>query len=268
MRARQSLCPVAVVTGAARGLGRVVATTLASEGHSVALLDLAEVSATAGEVERLGGRALPLRADVSSASAVRDAASAVWEQFGRVDVLVNNAGISLIEPAEQTSTDDWERVLQVNLTGPFLTSREFGTRMLTAGGGAIVNVASIAGLRGVSHRAAYCASKHGLVGLTRSLAAEWGGRGLRVNAVCPGWIKTEMDAEDQAGGGYSDDDIVDQVPLARFATPADVAAVVAFLADPVRAAFLNGVALPVDGGWSADASWTSLRLATRGGARA
>src|SRR6185436_4885735 len=132
-----------------------------------------------------------------------------------------------------------------------------------AGSGSIVNIASIAGLRGVSHRVAYNASKHGLVGLTYTLAAEWGGRGVRVNAVCPGWIKTEMDEEDQALGAYSDADIVDQVPLARFATPADVAEAVVFLADPARSAFVNGVALPVDGGWSSDASWLALRRATR-----
>ena len=155
-------------------------------------------------------------------------------------------------------------MLEVNLTGPFLLCREFGAQMLAAGAGSIVNVASIAGLRGVSHRAAYNSSKHGLVGLTSTLAAEWGGRGVRVNAVCPGWIKTEMDAEDQASGGYTDTDIEGQVPMARFAAPEDVAAAVAFLADPVRSGFVNGTALPVDGGWIADASWTSLRLRTRG----
>ncbi|HEX3749606.1 MAG TPA: SDR family oxidoreductase, partial [Streptosporangiaceae bacterium] len=172
-------------------------------------------------------------------------------------------GISLLVPAEQTTAQAWRRVLEVNLTGPFLLCREFGAQMLAAGSGSIVNVASIAGLRGVSHRAAYNASKHGLVGLTSTLAAEWGGRGVRVNSVCPGWIKTEMDAEDQASGGYTDSDIVNQVPMARFAAPGDVATAVAFLADPDRSGFVNGAALPVDGGWVADASWTSLRLRAR-----
>jgi NAD(P)-dependent dehydrogenase (short-subunit alcohol dehydrogenase family) len=135
--------------------------------------------------------------------------------------------------------------------------------MLAAGSGAIVNVASIAGLRGVADRAAYNASKHGLIGLTRTLAAEWGGRGVRANAVCPGWVKTGMDVADQASGGYTDEDITGQVPMARFASPDDVAAAVAFLADPARSGFINGAALPVDGGWTADASWTSLRLRKR-----
>jgi NAD(P)-dependent dehydrogenase (short-subunit alcohol dehydrogenase family) len=136
--------------------------------------------------------------------------------------------------------------------------------MLKRGRGSIVNVASVAGLAGVIHRSAYNASKHGLIGLTRTLAAEWGGRGVRVNAVCPGWIKTEMDVADQGSGAYSDADIVNRVPMARFARPDDVAAAIAFLLDDARGGFVNGVSLPVDGGWIADASWESLRLRTRG----
>ncbi len=255
---------VAVVTGAGRGLGRVIAATLAAEGYSLVLADVSDVAATVTDVEARGVPAWPSRTDVSAEPAVRALADGVRDRFGRVDVLVNNAGVSLLRPAEATTAQDWRRVLDVNLTGPFLLCREFGAMMLAAGGGSIVNVASIAGLRGVAHRAAYNASKHGLVGLTATLAAEWGGRGVRVNAVCPGWIKTEMDAEDQAGGGYTDTDIVGQVPMARFAAPSDVAAAVAFLADPGRSAFINGVSLPVDGGWVADASWTSLRLRARG----
>lgn len=256
---------MAVVTGAARGLGRVIALTLAREGHTLVLADVTDPAETAAEVASAGAEVWPSRTDVSDETAVRALAGGVRDRFGRADVLVNNAGISLLVPAEQTTAGAWRRVLDVNLTGPFLLCREFGAQMLAAGSGAIVNVASIAGLRGVAHRAAYNSSKHGLVGLTSTLAAEWGGRGVRVNAVCPGWIKTEMDAEDQASGGYTDTDIVDQVPMARFAAPEDVAAAVAFLADPARSGFVNGVALPVDGGWVADASWTSLRLRARGG---
>jgi NAD(P)-dependent dehydrogenase (short-subunit alcohol dehydrogenase family) len=255
---------VAVVTGAARGLGRVIARTLAEEGYDIALVDLADPSATVAEVEGLGCKAFPANMDVSREADVIAFAAAVQERFGRLDVLVNNAGISLLVAAERTPTESWQRVIDVNLTGPFLLCRELGPLMLADRSGSIVNVASIAGLRGVSHRVAYNASKHGLIGLTSTLAAEWGGRGVRVNAVCPGWIKTEMDAEDQASGAYSDADIANQVPLARFAAPEDVARAVAFLADPARSGFINGVALPVDGGWAADASWTSLRLKTRG----
>lgn len=254
---------VAVVTGAARGLGRVIARTLAADGFDLCLADLGDPAGTVLEAEALGAAVHAVRMDVSDEAAAATLAAEVSDRFGRLDGLVNNAGISLLCPAEETSPEAWRRVLETNLTGPFLLCRELGPIMLAARAGAIVNVSSIAGLRGVSHRVAYNASKHGLVGLTSTLAAEWGGRGVRVNAVCPGWIKTEMDVEDQASGSYSDDDITDQVPLGRFAVPEDVAAAVAFLLDGTRSGFVNGVALPVDGGWSSDSSWTSLRLRTR-----
>jgi NAD(P)-dependent dehydrogenase (short-subunit alcohol dehydrogenase family) len=126
-----------------------------------------------------------------------------------------------------------------------------------------VNVASIAGLAGVADRVAYNASKHGLIGMTRTLAAEWGGRGVRCNAVCPGWVKTEMDVADQASGSYTDEDIINVNPMGRFAAPTDIAQAILFLADPERSGFINGHALAVDGGWTTDASWQSLRLSHR-----
>jgi NAD(P)-dependent dehydrogenase (short-subunit alcohol dehydrogenase family) len=255
-----STSPVAVVTGAAQGIGRRVAEVLALEGYALVLADLNEPSDALATVTDLGAEAIAAVGDVSAQEYIDELGQRVSAVFGRVDALVNNAGISLLRPAEETTPEQWRRVLEVNLTGPFLLCRAFGRMMLAAGSGAIVNVASIAGLRGVADRAAYSASKHGLVGLTRTLAAEWGGRGVRVNAVCPGWVKTGMDVADQASGGYTDADITGQVPMGRFATPDDVAAAVAFLADPARSGFINGAALPVDGGWTADASWTSLRL--------
>ena len=188
----------------------------------------------------------------------------VVDRFGGVDVLVNNAGVSLITPAEETTLFDWRRVLDVNLTGPFLMCREFGKAMLGQGSGSIVNVASVAGLLGIADRSAYNASKHGLIGLTRTLAAEWGGRGVRANAVCPGWVKTEMDDEDQAGGGYTDADIQGRTPMARFARPEDITRAVAFLADPQQSGYVNGHTLSVDGGWFADGSWENLRRAKQG----
>ncbi|HWV88239.1 MAG TPA: SDR family oxidoreductase [Capillimicrobium sp.] len=248
--------PVAVVTGAAVGIGRAVADALADAGHRLALIDLTDPT----EAARDG---LAFTGDVSSPADVEAFARAVQERFGGADVLVNNAGVSCIAPAEDTPLDEWRRVLDVNLTGPFALCQAFGRGMLERGRGSIVNVASIAGLRGVSDRAAYNASKHGLVGLTRTLAGEWGGRGVRVNAVCPGWVKTPMDVADQAAGGYDDADIEQQVPMGRFARPQDIAAAVRFLADPGASGFVNGVALPVDGGWTADASWTTLRMRKR-----
>ena len=245
---------VAAVTGAAQGIGRRTAEVLTAEGYAVAALDRQPVT----------GVAFAATGDVSDESAVAGFAAAVIEWFGRVDVLVNNAGIADIGPAEDIDPNRWRRVLDVNLTGAFLLCQTFGRHMLAAGAGAIVNVASVAGLLGVADRAAYNASKHGLVGLTRTLAVEWGGRGVRVNAVCPGWVKTEMDDDAQASNRYGDADITEHVPLGRFAQPDDIAQAIAFLADPVRSGFINGTMLSVDGGWHADGTWQSLRLAARG----
>jgi len=246
--------PVAVVTGAAQGIGRRIAEVLAGAGHRLALFDLLAIE---------GMDALTAGGDVTSEEDVARFADQVHDAYGRADVLVNNAGIALIAPAEQTSAQQWRRVLEVNLTGPFLMCRAFGAGMLARRAGSIVNIASVAGLSGVADRSAYNASKHGLIGLTRTLAAEWGGRGVRVNAVCPGWVKTPMDDASQGEGAYVDTDITDHVPLGRFARPDDVAQAVAFLADPSRSGFINGTALSVDGGWHADGSWQSLRLAAR-----
>lgn len=254
---------VAIVTGAAQGIGRCTAELLADRGYWLALIDLRKPATTVQAIESRGGHAIALTGDVTDERFVDSCVQLVFDKLGRADVLVNNAGISLISPAEQTSAADYRRVLEVNLIAPFLLAKAFGQKMLEARRGSIVNVASIAGLLAVSDRAAYNASKHGLVGLTRTLAAEWGGRGVRVNAVCPGWVKTEMDAVDQAGGTYTDADITRRVPMARFAAPGDVARAIAFLADPAESAFVNGHTLTVDGGWSADASWESLRLRKR-----
>jgi NAD(P)-dependent dehydrogenase (short-subunit alcohol dehydrogenase family) len=254
---------VAVITGGAQGIGQRTSELLAERGFRIAIIDLKEPKATVAGIEALGGEVLWFSGDITREDLVAEFAQKVLERFGRVDVLVNNAGISLIRAAEDTTAAEYRRVMEVNLVAPFLLARVFGREMLEARSGSIVNVASIAGLVAVADRAAYNASKHGLVGLTRTLAAEWGGRGVRVNAVCPGWVKTEMDATDQAGGSYTDADITQRVPMARFATPDDVARAIAFLADGNESGFVNGHTLTIDGGWSSDGSWESLRLSKR-----
>jgi NAD(P)-dependent dehydrogenase (short-subunit alcohol dehydrogenase family) len=255
---------VAVVTGAARGIGRRVALVLAERGYAVAANDIFPPEEALAELERAGAEALSIPGDVSDEATVREMVSDVMEGFGRVDVLVNNAGISAIVPAEETALADWNRTIAVNLTGPFLMCRDFGKEMLRQGSGSIVNISSVAGLLGIADRAAYNASKHGLIGLTRTLAAEWGGRGVRVNAVCPGWVKTEMDQEDQGLGGYTDEDIKGRTPMGRFARPEEIAQAVAFLANPEQSAYVNGHTLSVDGGWFGDGSWESLRRGKQG----
>jgi NAD(P)-dependent dehydrogenase (short-subunit alcohol dehydrogenase family) len=251
------------VTGGAQGIGRRTAELLAERGYRLAIIDLNLPVETVQSIQEKGGQAMGCAGDITDEIAVLQFAEQVLAHYGQVDVLVNNAGISHISPAEKTSIRDYRRVLEVNLVAPFLLAKTFGEKMLEAGSGSIVNVASIAGLVGIADRAAYNASKHGLIGLTRTLAAEWGGRGVRVNAVCPGWVKTEMDAADQARGTYSDADITGRIPMARFASADDIAHAIAFLADSGESGFINGHALAVDGGWTADGSWESLRLGKR-----
>lgn len=255
--------PVAVVTGGRQGIGRRTAELLATRQYRVAVIDLQDSTATLDAIHSSGGDAQAIVADITDELAVREAFDHLHTVWGRVDVLVNNAGISFISAAEETSAADYRKVLDVNLVAPFLMAKQFGRQMLAQQTGSIVNVASVAGVLGIGDRSAYNASKHGLIGLTRTLAAEWGGRGVRVNAVCPGWVKTEMDVADQASGSYTDLDITNRVPMGRFASPDDVARTIAFLADPKESGFINGQALPVDGGWSADGSWESLRLRKR-----
>ena len=247
----------AVITGAAQGIGKQTATRLNELGWALALIDLQPVDTQQCK------NALALIGDITDEKFVSAAAAETMKKFSRVDALVNNAGISNISPALDTTTEKYRQVLEVNLVAPFILSKAFGQIMLDAGSGAIVNVASVAGLQGVADRTAYNASKHGLIGLTRTLAVEWGARGVRVNAVCPGWVKTEMDHKDQAGGSYTDQDITDHVPMGRFARPHDIAEAIAWLCDDTKSGFVNGIALPVDGGWTSDGSWHSLRLKQR-----
>ncbi len=254
---------VAVITGGAQGIGRRTAELLAEQGYRIAIIDQQEPIATVAAIESAGDTVFAFAGDITLDSTVTAFAESVLSSYGRADVLVNNAGISHIEPAERTSSRDYRRVIEVNLVAPFLLAQAFGKHMLAAGRGSIVNVASVAGLLGIADRSAYNTSKAGLIGLTRTLAAEWGGRGVRVNAVCPGWVKTEMDAVDQARGTYTDADITNRIPMGRFATADDIAHAIAFLADDTQSPFINGHALSVDGGWATDGSWESLRLSKR-----
>jgi NAD(P)-dependent dehydrogenase (short-subunit alcohol dehydrogenase family) len=252
---------VAIVTGAAQGIGRETARALGREGYALVLADLQAPDAILAELRATGSTATAVVGDLTDDATIARIVEAAQTQYGRIDAVVNNAGISNIGRAETVNRATFERVLGINLVAPFLLSQACFPIMRAQG--SIINIASIAGLFGVADRVAYNASKHGLVGMTRTLAAEWGGLGIRCNAICPGWVKTEMDAADQGSGAYTDADITTRVPMGRFASPADIAAGVVYLADPDRSGFVNGHALVIDGGWTADASWDALRLGHR-----
>lgn len=254
---------IALITGAAQGIGRCIAQTLGAGGYAVAVTDVRAPTATLTSLRSAGCDAIELVGDITDERMIETGVGQIMSRWGRLDVLVNNAGVSCIRRAQDTSAEQFRRVLEVNLLGAFIAARVAGSAMLAQRFGSIINIASIAGLVGIADRVAYNASKHGLIGMTRTLAAEWGGYGVRCNAVCPGWVKTEMDVADQAGGSYTDGDITDRVPMGRFASPEDIANAVSFLADPAVSGFINGQAIAVDGGWTADGSWQNLRLQHR-----
>jgi NAD(P)-dependent dehydrogenase (short-subunit alcohol dehydrogenase family) len=241
---------VAVVTGGGSGIGRAVALAYAAAGARVAVADLDEDAArsTCDLVAAAGGEAHPAAVDVADAGAVAAWTDDVLARWGRLDVACNNAGTSgTYAPLADQPLEDWERVLAVNLTGTFLCLRAQVPAMVAGGGGAVVNVASAAGLMGFAHLPAYVASKHGVVGLTKSVALEVAHRGVRVNAVCPGSIRTPMLAGFAGGDEAALEAMGRQAPMRRLGTPEEVAEAVVWLCDPVSS-FVTGQALGVDGG--------------------
>jgi len=237
---------VALVTGAGRGIGRAIAGALAGSGAAVAINDIDAASAERAAGELAGGaRAFP--ADVAEPDAAARLVEAVTVHFGRLDILVNNAGIEPKAPVLELSIADWGRTLDVNLSAAFYTSQAAGRIMRAAGGGVIVNIASIAGHNiPLPNRASYVASKAGLIGFTRECAREFAAYGIRVNAVCPGVIETEMTAESRSNPAQLEKWLAD-IPQGRLGQPADVAGLVLFLCSD-GAAYLTGQAINVDGG--------------------
>lgn len=252
---------VAVVTGAARGIGLAIARRFLAEGWRVALLDIdGDGLGPARQALAADDRTLALTVDVADPLQVDDAIAAVDRAFGRIDALVNNAGTAIFKPLLETTHDDWSRVIGVNLTGPFLCGQACAPIMLRHGGGSIVNIASISGLRASTLRVAYGTSKSGLMQLTRQQAAELGPLGIRVNAIAPGPVDTAMakavhSAEIRA-------DYHDAIPLNRYGTEDEIANAVWFLASR-EASYVNGQILAVDGGFES----TGIGLTTLRGTR-
>ena len=240
---------VALVTGAARGIGLEVARQFFAAGYGVALLDIdgpALRPAAAGFAEQ--DRILALEADVAEPAQVQRAVGALEEKFGRLDALVNNAGVAVFKPILETSYEEWQRVLAVNLTGPFVCAQACAPLMRRQGGGAIVNIASISGVRASTLRVAYGTSKAGLMHLTKQQAAELGAMGIRVNAVAPGPVDTAMAKQVHTPAIRAD--YHDAIPLARYGTEREIADAVLFLCSDA-ASYVNGQTLAVDGGFDA-----------------
>jgi NAD(P)-dependent dehydrogenase (short-subunit alcohol dehydrogenase family) len=245
----------AVVTGAASGIGRATALHLASDGYRLALLDIAEpgLSETRRAIEAAGGVAGTFCVDVCDPHRLGVTVREVLTTMGSPELLVNVAGIGVTGTVLDTSDEDWGRVIGTNLTGPFLLTRAVLPLMLDRGSGVIVNVASVAGTVGIKARAAYCASKAGLIGLTRAVTADHAAAGIRCVAVCPGTVETEW--IDRLVGALAEPEqaraqLASRQLDGRMGTPEEVAATIAFIASP-GGRFFNGAAVVVDGGMTA-----------------
>jgi 3-oxoacyl-[acyl-carrier protein] reductase len=240
---------VALITGAGSGIGRASAERFAAEGARVVAVDLKGAEETVAAIEAAGGEGLALITDVADEDAVEAMAEVALERFGKVDVLMNNAGIlDDFLPAAETPTAVWDRVLGVNLFAQFFTARALLPQMVERGDGAIVNVASTAGLNGGNGGAAYTTSKHAIIGFTRQLCFDYARKGIRCNVICPGAVETGMTKEIFASPDAAVMAAVESAPIGRWAQPEELAAAALFLASD-EASFVNGAVYVVDGGF-------------------
>ncbi len=242
---------VALVTGSAQGLGREIALGLAQNGCSLVLADIIDPDETAGQVAQAGSRSISVKVDVSNEQSVKSMVERAIAEYKKLDILVNNAGISQLSftATEDLPAEEWDRILAVNLRGTFLCCKHAGKQMIGNDGGSIINIASTAGVTGVVRAPAYCASKAGAILLTKSLALEWARYKIRVNAIAPHYLETELTKGLRASEKVYDG-LVKQIPMRRFAKPAEVVGTVLHLAAPASS-YITGTVIVVDGGYLA-----------------
>jgi NAD(P)-dependent dehydrogenase (short-subunit alcohol dehydrogenase family) len=234
----------ALITGAGSGIGAAIAEYFAASGAQVALVDLVDTTESAA---LLGDGARAFRCDVADRASVEASVEAAESEMGPIDVLVNSAGVVRLAPTEELDDEAWDLTMDVNLKGTFLVSQALGRRMVERGDGCIINLASQAASVALPQHAAYCASKAGVIGLTRVLASEWGGRGVRVNAISPTVVLTPLGRD--AWSGPKGEALLSQIPVGRFAEPVEIAALAAFLASR-SSSMLNGADVVIDGGYT------------------
>lgn len=236
---------VAIVTGASRGIGKAIALALATEGAKVVVNYASSSEAARQVVEEItlgGGEAIALQADISQADQVENLIKQTLDKFNRIDVLVNNAGITRDTLLLRMKPEEWQAVIDLNLTGVFLCTRAVSKTMLKQKSGRIINIASVAGQMGNPGQANYSAAKAGVIGFTKTIAKELASRGITVNAVAPGFIVTDMTSD------LKSEEILKYIPLSRFGQPEEVAGMVRFLAADPAAAYITGQVFNVDGG--------------------
>ncbi|MGD0423458.1 MAG: glucose 1-dehydrogenase [Candidatus Bathyarchaeia archaeon] len=240
---------VALVTGSGRGIGKAIATTFARAGADIVVVDMDLPSAerTAKEISATGRKAVAFRVDVSRKEEVEQVTERAVAEFGHVDILVNNAGTIVRKPMLEFTDDDWNRVLNVNLMGTYYFCRAVGKYMVAQKFGRIVNIGSIMGAFALPPRASYCASKGGIIMLTKELATEWAEHGITANAVSPGWIETEL-TEKFFAVAENKKFLFERIPLKRFGQPSDIANFVVFITSDL-AHYVTGQSFFVDGGW-------------------
>ncbi|MFP8953492.1 SDR family NAD(P)-dependent oxidoreductase [Natrialbaceae archaeon A-arb3/5] len=243
-----------IVTGSSKGIGKALAKRFAAEGASVVTnsRDGARAAAVAEEIVGDGGAAVGIEADVSDRESVQELVDGAVDEFGSLDIMVNNAGTTVIESALEMDPNDWRSVLEVNLTGVFFGMQAAGQQLVEQGtGGQIVTISSMIGQQGFTQRAPYCASKAGVDNLTRVFATELAEHDVHVNALAPGFVETDITEQTQDAAGYTDDDVRRRTPLGRFGTMDEIANCVTFLASGDH--YITGEVLRADGGWMADA---------------